>query len=217
MKVEYFYSTIEYNPVSWSIRSATKGDYSHTGQKYTASPLELVRTPVLMSPDDLKRLHKDDDGLIRFYMESIATKDKITGKTGVRGPYPWSKLEEWEAKNKRRKVITQPLPLTSKQSAIMCHNALEAIWLIEYAHVQIMRNWSGYRLGRGVPLRRRSRLKWTCVEFNVRMLSAVDAAMAVEALDLGDILYDEYCPSGKRGPGLYEKIEELNRKHATKE
>lgn len=203
--------------VSAAIRSASKGAFSHIGILFTASPNEIARIAKLLPDNAADRLRRispsTHDGKVRFYYESIATK--TNGKTGPTGPHPFLKKAIWhlqgltkrrgKTKNSRRLEIAD-LHLTQDQIERMIILATQATQDIKYAHLQIGFNWLGYRLGRGIPLRRRSRRKYTCCEFIMRLLGWVASTYTNHNLGLGDFLYDEYSPSGTRGIGVWELI-----------
>jgi len=206
MKLQAFYTTRFWDPVAFGIRSATAGAYSHVGPLFTASPEELQRFAYMLPAGFTESLPAWPNHRHRIYFESIGVRDKRTGKTGARGPYDFERVVRWaQVAPRRRALLIQDLPhMDTAETENAFKQCIWAVREIRYAHLQIARNWLGLRLGRGIPLRRRSPGRWTCVEMLVRILPP---RIAVPVLRLGDILYDEYCPSGMRGPGVWEMFE----------
>jgi len=208
---------------SLTIQSASKGKWSHTLPLWTAHPDEMreIMSGVCESQIIEDMIREDGTDRVRFYLESISKKDSRTGKTGVRGPYLFSRVLEWQREGhymwlgkqcNHRRIMIQELPVTSDQAAIALRLACRMVPIIKYAHVQIIQNWLGFRFGRGIPLNRRSRKKMTCVEFFVWLLAHIIPDWVIKYLDLGYIGFDEYCPSGTRGPGVYDMIENGRKK-----
>ena len=226
MKVQCFAQAQLWHPrhkmaalVSGGIRSATSGDFSHVGFLFTLSDADILKLSLDVPSQTIARLEAIDkapDGLCRALFEFISTENKRTHKSGVTGPLAWSERTAWHSagaywrkgkKRYTRRLELADLPLSEAQTREALIIACNATEQIKYAHLQIIRNWLGYRLGRGVPLRRRSRTKWTCCEFVARVLCLVDPRFCL-ALNIGDVLYDEIAPSSRSGraPGLWEMI-----------
>jgi hypothetical protein len=150
------------------------------------------------------------------YFESINKVDRITGKTGVRGPVPLENLWEWQAEDPDNHLITlQPMPWFTEKEIEQTRKRLDAACLlITYPKitVQLWGNFkmlmSGYKFG--IPPKQRSINRWDCSETIPRVLPEW---FAMEACNLGDWLYEEYVPGTTRGedpafgPGLYQMIE----------
>jgi hypothetical protein len=218
MKAQLVYTADTRAISSWAICRASGGRLSHVLIMFTVHPDELRIIKPFCPPGAIEDILDEQPGdKVRLYFESISKIDERTGKTGVRGPYSFNRVVAWRTEGaytwlghprNSRTIEIQELPfITSEQAQIMMRLASNKVSRIEYAKVQIFRNWLGYRFGRGVPLNRRSRTRWTCVEFAVWLIAQVHCAWAIKHLDLGYILFDEYCPSGRRGPGLFEKVE----------
>lgn len=181
--LRYGYTAIHWNPASWSIRSATGGLFSHT-------------FPIFVMEDGSWE-----------YFESLSTLDRRTGKTGVRGPYPISKVEKWaDSSNRRILDLSQPgIPLSSEELQLAYQYAVWATLMIRYAHLQIASNWMLTRTGLSIVRPGRSEHRWTCSEFAARLLS-VNPALAVSVFDIGNNSWNDVMPSGRRGVGLYESV-----------
>lgn len=211
MKLQVFYTSNVLDPRNVAIMSTTGGRYAHVGLVFTLSEVELGAIYHLLPAGFLEDLRAFDDGLYRIYFESISTKDKRTGKTGVRGPYDFHRVIAWQNKgwnrllfgrrrNARRLEIQDVPALPAERVPGILEECFQDVIRIRYAYLQILFNWRSARLGTAPRRRSRSRTKWTCVEFVVQKLRSI----AIRWYDLGYTLFDEYVPSGHRGPGVYE-------------
>lgn len=210
MKLQFFFTLDLSGPLSNMIIMAAGGfrkwiqarqgeiqAFSHTGPLFTGEPGELDGIPC-------------PDGLVRAYFESRGKRDSQTGKTGVRGPYPWSKLANWrDAKPDRRMLAIVSMPgLTAWEIQTAYERCQWAVPNIKYAHYQIAQNARGFGFRRGIGLDKRSPLQWTCVEFDMRILPG---RVLTPHFQLGDFLFDEYAPWAEKGPGFYQMLLEYCR------
>lgn len=202
MMVAIYTTDMKSKIVAGSIRFATQWNRSH----------------VLLAFTETFRL---DGDFLGDYFESINKVDMITGKTGVRGPVPMGNLFEWAHKDpENHKITMQPLPwFTDLEIEETRRRLQDACNLIKYPKIteQLLDNakmlLSGYKFG--IPPINRNITQWDCSETVVR---AVPEWFRVEALNLGEWLYEEYVPGTMRGenpafgPGLYQMIESYREK-----
>jgi hypothetical protein len=145
-----------------------------------------------------------------LYFESIAKEDPCTGKTGVRGPYPITRIREWVAESpERRRFVQLPdpgwLPLTDGEVWDAFIAAAAAVRTIGYAPLQIAQNWLAARTGIVLGDWRGSPGKWTCSEFCMRMMPA----RTWGAFGLPDVTADWIAPSGGRLPSVETAVGRL--------
>jgi len=207
MKIQLFYTADLWSPITWFILSASGGKYSHTGLLFTATNEEWIELCKRYEMFRASGIRACTDGSYRFYFESKSSKDKRTGKTGVRGPYPFKKLAAWQHRRSYRRLEIQNLPLEGEGIWKVIERLVWAVAHIKYAYRQIWQNWMQLRWGRGTPLRKRERDRWTCSETDVRTLREGFPNFVLDVLQLGDINYEEYPPSSSKGAGLYELVE----------
>jgi hypothetical protein len=206
MRVEAFFTTVKWSVVSIPIRTSTGGTYSHTGFVFACGEREYLRLKASYPSIDWSEIEQDDDKKFRFYFESIAKKDKFTGKSGVRGPYAYQKLVDWQAKKpKKRKLCV--VPVNCKNVARMIPLLMSARKSIKYAFGQIWYNWLSFRWGKAPSIKHRSKLKWTCCETVIRIIRLVDPEYACDVFLLGEYTYDEYAPDSKKGPDVKNSLE----------
>ena len=204
MKLQAFF-TASSTPASWAIRRVSGGQFSHTGLVFTmtADEWETAREGLNNAACELIRPH--ENGHYRVYFESWFRKWEFTGKNGVRGPIPFSHLAKWGSEPGNVLDLID-VPVLPESVPLMLAECGQAVKFMRYAMLQLGRNYLGFRLGRGVPLSARSRFKWTCSETDVRIIARGDPRFAVTRLRLGEQIFDEYAPSGRRGLGLYELL-----------
>lgn len=204
MKLQGLFTTDKHSIISIAILTSTGGEYSHCGLLYTCNPFEFLKLKTIYSYIDWREIEQEPDGNYRFYFESISKKDERTGKTGVRGPYSFSKLLDWRRASKSRHLMLVDINCKNIEAAIpILYNATKKI---RYAPYQIWRNWLALRWGKGVPFKKRSSRRWTCSEAIVLITSIIDPAYAVRVFRLGHWLFDEYSPSSCKGGGVYEML-----------
>jgi len=220
MKLQLFY-TADGSLVNRLILSATRGEFAHVGILLTMTREDWERLQEIAKAFGMdywvRILPRDPDGQYRCYFESCLGKDDRTGKTGVRGPYPFLRLSGWYQTNPlSHKLHIQDVPLAEEEIWSVVPMMFRAVKEIHYAKMQLWHNWLGQRLGRGIALRSRSKDKWTCVEFAARVITAASPVFAAKYLELGDVLFDELAPScGRKGkPGLFEMVEGVSRRGA---
>lgn len=156
-------------------RQVTGGDYCHVFPIfYTAEPAEPI------------------------YFESIWKKDERTGKTGVRGPYPLSKVYDWAAAGQGRQFHTLPvvdyLPFTDDECEAAYKILAWAEHAITYAPLQIVQNWVAQRLRLHFHVGRGSRTRWTCSETCMRVVPP----RLWGWYGMLDSRADDVAPSGKK-------------------
>jgi len=204
MKVQSFFTADTISPISIPILTSTGGEYAHVGLLFTVGYIEFLRLKSKYPCVLWHGVEKDPTGMVRFYFESRSTKDERTGKTGVRGPYPFKKLLDWESDSKHHKLELADMDVKNVEDMIpLLHRSTKNI---TYAFHQIWQNWMSFRWGRGVPWVKRSRTKWTCSETVVRICAIVDGDFACNTLKLGSHLFVEYAPSSSKGGGIYEYL-----------
>jgi hypothetical protein len=173
------------------IRFGTKGDYGHT----------------LVAFEDAKGR--------RWYYESISKVNTFVGpdgkdhtKNGVRGPLPITRLEAWCcAKSRQRNYLLLEIKgLVPEEISAMQNFLVDAVPRIRYAKFQIAQNALYLMTGRLGGVKTMSPDKWTCSETACRSLPT----RVKMAIGVGEFCYDWVCPSGRKGFGLLEKIEEWN-------
>jgi len=147
-----------------------------------------------------------DDGS-EVYFESIWKKDETTQKTGVRGPLPISKIEEWMAEHpKDRQFDRQPktgwLPLSDEEVERAYSMVMNAVNEIEYAKLQILQNWVERRLGVYIHIGNGSNKKWTCCEVPLRILPS----RVWTYFSLLNYTADDFAPSGHNGPSIMDGV-----------
>lgn len=147
----------------------------------------------------------EDKPITRVYFESWWKKDKATGKTGMRGPRPWSEVVDWRDEKEGRKLICQELPHSHARVFETYKYCLERVKDIRYPHWQLLHNFmtnvvgtSGHRWGV-------SPKKWTCSEAAARVWAHIDPKAVLEFMRIGDIYFDHVTPGGKKY-GLMEAV-----------
>jgi hypothetical protein len=171
---------VDYVPLRWHRRQA----FSHCGLVYSDDPER---------PADAE------------CFECVGHIQSATGKNGMRGPFPLSELTAWQAndrENRRLALLKVPGLIPDEVEASHC-KALWAVKMIEYSGLQLVQNLRGYVLRRGIGLDARTPTRWTCVEGVLRCLPP---RITVPHFKVGNYLFDEYCPWGDRGPGLYQLL-----------
>ena len=221
MRLEVFATVDHKRAVNKMICSATGGQYAHAGLLFTATKEEFdslcsgtqfgVKVDQLyVTPD---RLTAWPDGMYRFYFESIAKKDKYTRKSGVRGPYTFQKIVNWQNEKDGREFGLFPVTALEKREMIaLVHKLLAWTKTIKYPLQQLKWNWLTSRIRIGIPPSSRTPNKWDCSETVVRAFRDVAPDYAAETFGLGDWLFDEMAPSSgkKHVPGVVEMIEKGN-------
>ncbi|MBM4092039.1 MAG: hypothetical protein FJ276_21795 [Planctomycetes bacterium] len=152
MKMQIGFTTDMADPLCMAIRRLTGGAFSHCFPMFV-----------------------HDDGRTEYF-ESIWKCDPDTGKTGVRGPLPISRLADWHAENPLMHVVeTQPisgyLPLTDAEVRAAWDICLVAVPTIHYAKLQIGQNWLEARTGIYITKRSKTQ-RWTCSEHVARCMPA---------------------------------------------
>ena len=203
MRAELFYTADFLNPINLVICGVQRGQYAHVGVMFTMSPEEwdalcdAISFPAALRPEIMEW----PGGLYRVYFESIAKKDQRTQKNGVRGPYDFRRVTEWQqSKPKTRRLDIQLIDCSEAESILAFNRLWCAVPIIKYASWQIVQNAMGLWFHRGVAPKGISEHRWTCVETPARVFRR----HAVDNWKLGDVRYDEYVVSGKRGAGLWE-------------
>lgn len=128
------------------------------------------------------------------YFESIWKKDRVTGKTGLRGPMPFKKLLDWQhAKPVTRHLTT--IEITLPDSAV--HRAydfmVDHVPLVEYGVFDILKIAMAKKISLMVIPDAKTDHEWTCSEAVARALPPL---LQVRALGVGEITYDMYAPAG---------------------
>jgi hypothetical protein len=208
MKLQVFFTGNVLNLASLGIMSVTRGRYSHCGLLFTADKGEY--DTYVKVPCGKRGIRPWNGGKYRFYFESWHDKDPYTHKTGVRGPIDFSKITDWVAESRKtRRLDICDVPSMSQLEILQTlQTCCTSVLKIKYAYYQLWRNWLLMRWGKGIPLSKRSPRKWTCSEFVVR---ALPEKMQVQHMMLGTYLYDEYAPSGIRGPSVKRLITEASK------
>ena len=207
MKAQAFY-TASQDFVNRTIIRVAKALYAHIGLLFTATEEEFEKLKEMLPAFHWDEITPCPDGLYRFFFESIWKKDKRTGKTGVRGPYPFRKLARWKGVSTKRKLHIQDLPLTSDEAIDMIPFLCNAVIEIKYARKQLYFNWKQMRFGMGIALKKRTPKHWTCIETMLMAIAYVNPALAISVLKIGHYLFEEIPPSHSDGWGFYEMIEQ---------
>jgi len=204
MKLQAFF-TSEDSLLGNIIKRATGGQYMHVGLLFTTNEETLERMKCAYPDLPWQEVAADPAGKVRFYFESSWSKDKHTGKTGVRGPYSIEKLLNWKNRHKSRHVEIEDIKVNGNvfNAILLLQEARRAI---HYAHWQLYQNFKMFKFNKGISLNKRSRRKWTCSETVVRIIHILDANFARDRFEIGEYIYDEYAPSSVKGPGIYEML-----------
>ncbi len=205
MKAQAFFTANTRSLISLPIMSSTGGKYAHTGILFTCSYHDLLVLQVNNPSVDWSDIPTDTDGKCRFFFESVSKKDKVTKKSGVRGPYPLHVLCKWVHRSPKTHKF-ELVDINCLNVEDMIPFLVTATHRIQYAYRQIWRNWLTFRWKKGTPLAKRSALKWTCSETVARTIAHVDPKFAIRVLRIGSYIWDEYAPSSKKGPGIYELL-----------
>ena len=183
LKIRYGFTADTLSLPTWAINRATGGKYSHCFIIFY-------------------------NGTRPFYFESIATKDKKTGKTGVRGPYELRKVEDWALKSHRRLLVYPNdgyLPLTTEECDKAYTMLCEAVHEIHYAHLQIVSNWFQQRLKTSLRFGAGSRKRWTCSETATRVIPP----RLWHHFQLQDYNADAVVPSGSKGVSVLDAAQAM--------
>lgn len=146
-----------------------------------------------------------------FYFESVWKKDAVTGKNGIRGPLPLSKVHVWIAEDHRHAFALQPadpnqyLPFTPEEVQRAHKMAQAAVGTVRYASAQILRNLITQRLGIRISSAWGSPNRWTCSEFCVRLIPG----WAAKFFGWPNLTTDDIPPSGDRFISLWTGTEDL--------
>lgn len=150
----------------------------------------------------------------RVYFESFWKKDKVTGKTGVRGPISWENLAEWEDESKRHRIYCYDLPYSEELVRLAHAQCLQWVGKVGYAHWQLLCNLKLNVLGLGTSVYSRSPESMTCCEMPTVLWDLMDPGPPFEPgpcrrlLGIGSRLtFDETAPSGKYG--VQEAVEKF--------
>lgn len=147
-----------------------------------------------------------EDGEI-VYFESISKKDKITGKTGVRGPYNIDNVHDWQRDKPASRTIevSDYLPFNNAE----CQNAykiyLDAVPKIHYAYVQCANNWVERRFRVYCHIGSRGKARWNCSETVVRGMPS----RVWKYFQLLDSRADEIVPSGGNLISVRESVKAM--------
>jgi len=150
MKLRVGFTTDIADPICLLVRRLTQGRFSH------CFPMFEVE------------VGEDSDAW--RYFESHWKRDPVTGKSGVRGPLPVTRITDWCAENPTLHLFehTEPLPLTAFEVRAAWDICLVAVPVIHYAKLQIAQNWLEARTG--ISIERRGDRKWTCSEHVCRCM-----------------------------------------------
>lgn len=212
MKLQYFYTADRSSLVNRLIMRACGADYAHVGPMFTLTQADMQVVCDLMRRDVPVGLYDEiylwPCGQYRMYFESIWSMDGRTRKTGVRGPYCYSKLVKWAGESEHRVLDLQDvLGLSESDIWMALQKALDAVPFIRYAKLQLWSNWKRLRLGAGIRPSMRTRDKYTCVEYCAVILPPW---YQVDVLDCLYNLIEELPPSSGRIGGLRERVEAHN-------
>ena len=142
------------------------------------------------------------------YWESSWTVDEQRGKTGLRGPLPFGKLQAWLAEDARHRLITQDLPYGSEDCVKAWRFLEENAPRITYPLGQLYHNAMTVLFGRGMRMKKLTPDQWTCSETVCRVINHIDAEAGRDYFLIGEILFDQFMPSNKRY-GVREAVERL--------
>ena len=184
IKMGYGFTADDSDTVSLIIQSGINGRYSHCFVWFECSNGQ------------------------RQYFESISKQDPTHKKTGVRGPLLMSNVRTWADDSRYRWLYEQEeLPITEDEVKAAYAFAQKAVKEISYAPIQILRNELLLRLKLRISFGRMANSKrWTCSEFCSRIMPE---SIRFKVLPLGDVLYDDVVPSGRRGCGLMERVSDF--------
>lgn len=211
-------TTEKYNPLSIAIRIITKGQYSHTALGFridVEGMSELKEFYGMLLPADFDTvLPQDSTQWPIFYFESILKKDKRTGRSGVRGPYWTSKIQEWSASKPGNIFAVDDIAdIPESDTWQSLEKAFRMVGKYDYDLMQLFMNYRGIARGVGIPCARRNKDKVTCSEFASVCLPVW--WMALHA-DLGYVLYEEYPPDGPNH-GLHQIVRRVNEMNISKQ
>jgi hypothetical protein len=138
-----------------------------------------------------------------IYFESLWRRDTETGKSGVRGPRPVEHIMDWAAADTKHRVFhRQPrndwLPISHTEASKAYDCLSEAVGVISYAGLQLVRNWLTARTWLTVQWKRGSTRAWTCSECCLQVVP-------VRYWDHYDLMHtnaDDMAPSGDKLPSL---------------
>lgn len=142
-----------------------------------------------------------------FYFESISKKDKKTGKTGLRGPYPIGNIRDWREEKPASRLfeITPYLPLTDAECREAYNLYCWGVHEIKYAYVQCLNNWIERRFRIYCHIGRRGHKRWNCSETVVRGMPS----RLWKYFRLQDARADEIVPSGANLISVRECVKEM--------
>lgn len=150
------------------------------------------------------------DSVNDVYFESHWGSDGKTKKTGVRGPIPVKKLDEWAAKDpeNRRIFYTGWINIPEESVQLSYNMASWAVKNVKYSRVQIFQNWIAHRLGFYFAKRKGGAERMTCSEFASTL---IPTALLATQIRIGYITYDMIVPSSdKYQTGLLEAVARMN-------
>lgn len=187
MKMGLFYTRKLGDPVSDSIALITGGYWSHCGVRFLLDESE---------PES------------EVYYESVWKVDKDTGKDGLRGPIPMANLIEWAEEDPHNKLYCQPwLPIELDKCLLAMGTLNEVVPQIRYAKLQLLKN-ARYALTKRWTINgTASKEHWHCAEVIGRTLLVAAPEIAIDRLDIGNVVVDMLTPSGLRGIGICEQME----------
>jgi len=145
-----------------------------------------------------------------YYYESIWSKDKDTGKTGVRGPRPLSKVWDWMQEDTSRHLHTmQPttgfLPFTPTECEAAKSRLIAATYDVKYARSQIALNYLMQMTGIRLAFRLGSTRRWTCSETCVR----VTPRRLQHYFGIPNLSADDIPPSGNKLVSVWSGTEAM--------
>lgn len=191
MRMGLNYSRSLNDPASDVIALTTGGYWSHVSMRFELDEVE---------PQSI------------VYFESIWKTDPDTGKSGLRGPIPIANLEDWAKEDPHHKVYFQPwLPVTPQEALEAYSFLMRHVPLVKYAKLQLAQNVHYALTGRWT-IRRSNKpdLLWQCAETIGR---ALPLRIQRDFFGIGDAVFGMLVPSGTRGIGIMERMEELLRGH----
>jgi len=189
MKVQFVLTVDRKGLLSRLVRSASGGEFSHCLILFTTA--------------------KDE----KIYFESINKRCANMGgkdKTGVRGPIPLERLEEWLGESTERRARYLPaygryLPFTEDECEYMYKFLCAAARVVSYAHLQIIKNWISLRTGVNLKIASGSHKTWTCSETCMRVVPS----RFWRYFDMLNYTADDVVPSGTRLPSIETGVENM--------
>lgn len=186
MKIAIIGTANHKSRVSNRIRKITKGGASHVLARFTAG---------------------DED----VYYESHWGKDEETGKSGVRGPLPITKLNDWKSKDPDNRFIYETGYMDMPESAVQNARVM-ADWCVDnvrYSKTQIFQNWMAHRTGVYMGKRKGGPGRMTCSEF---VSTLIPTCMLATEIKIGYITYDMIVPSSHTyATGILEAVARMNK------